>query len=203
MSIRTVTCPFCNAAANVPMAMTNIKCPSCGQVWNVNRPPAAGAPNTEEVEEEEESGGIHPLIFAGAAGACVFVAMIGIFLASMIPGQKKKPEPEQVAAVAAEPEPYREIDLPESVRKRLYWDYRLMVKSSTEKKLMVPKESYTYKQVKGTMQGIVDREVKHFALLHNITEEEVLQVVAEGNAKKWPGSPKHQPWESPPPEEQP
>lgn len=34
----------------------------------------------------------------------------------------------------------------------------------------------------------VDCEITHFSLIHEITEEDVRQIIAEGDAKQWPGS---------------
>jgi len=41
-----------------------------------------------------------------------------------------------------------------------------------------------------TLEKVVDREITHFALIYKVTEDDIMQIVAEGDAKKWPGSKK-------------
>ena len=196
MSIRRVNCPACKSVANVPATMTDIKCPSCGQVWNVNQPQAAAPTSTPTSSGDQANS--NAAVLAGVAGAVVMLAILGISLvlflpvtedATTDPVSNSKPEEIDVAVVES-PSSYREVDLPESTRKQIYWDYRLMAKSSIEKKLMIPKDSPVRSSVEGMLQKTVDREVKHFSLLYNISEDDVMQIVAEGDAKQWPGSKK-------------
>ena len=53
---------------------------------------------------------------------------------------------------------------------------------------MILKDSPVNKALQSTLGKINDREVTHFSLIHKITEEDVMQIVAEGDAKQWPGS---------------
>ncbi len=196
MSIRRIHCPACNATANVPATMTNIKCPSCGHVWNVNQPSAPAASRTHPTDTDEAGNGANAAVFTVVAGAVVLLAIAGILLVLFLPGEDQGAATPDVDAVqsAAPSDPavasYREVDLPEETRKKIYYDYRRMAKSSIEKKLPVPKDSPVRKSVEGMLRKTADREVTHFALLHNISEEDVMQIVAEGDAKQWPGSKK-------------
>ena len=196
MSIRRVNCPACKAAANIPATMTNVKCPSCGQVWNVNNPDAA-APRAKSkaTAEDESSNGGNAAMVAVISGAVVLLAIAGIALVLFLPDAAKEPPeaPTSSEVVTAEPtadEPpsYREVDLPESTRQKIYSDYRRMAMSSIEKKLMIPKDSPVRNSVEGMLTKTVDREITHFALVYKISEEDVMQIVAEGDAKQWPGS---------------
>ena len=197
MSIRRVNCPACKSVANVPATMTDIKCPSCGQVWNVNQPQAAAPTSTPA--SSDNRGNSNAAVFAGVAGAVVMLAILGISIALFLPGTEDTKPQDPVSNTASEevevavvegPPSYREVDLPESTRQKIYWDYRLMAKSSIEKKLMIPKDSPVRSSVEGMLQKTVDREIKHFSLLYNISEDDVMQIVAEGDAKQWPGSKK-------------
>ena len=202
MTIRRVNCPACKAVANVPVTMTNIKCPSCGQVWNINQPQAAAPAAAPGGESQSADHAHHAVIFAGVAAAVVLLAIVGISLVLFLPGKKEPAEKNSgrqeinpaaastnVAAADAPPS-YREVDLPESTRQKLYWDYRQMAASSIEKKVMIPKDSPVRTSLDGMLKQTVEREIKHFSLLYNISEDDVMQVVAEGDAKQWPGSPK-------------
>ena len=78
--------------------------------------------------------------------------------------------------------------MPESTRKTIYLDYRKLVGSSTEKKVMIMKESPVNKGLQGMLGKTVDREITHFSLIHQISEDDVRQIIAEGDAKQWPGA---------------
>ena len=209
MSIRSVNCPKCGTAANIPAAMTNVRCSSCGTVWNVNQPTAATpASSPSRTSSEDDSGGSasqHQLaLFAGVGSVLALLAIAGIAIAFFV-GVPEEPAPEPVVqkpvqpvAVVEEPpvevEPnYREVKLPESTRKLIYREYRMLVSSSTEKKIPVMKGSPVERTLSHTLGKTVDREITHWALIHNITEDDVMQIVAEGDAKRWPGSRKPDP----------
>ncbi len=197
MSIRRVNCPACKAAANIPATMTNVKCPSCGQVWNVNNPEAAApaARRPKATAQAKGSNGGNAAVIAVVSGAVVLLAIVGIALVLFLPQADKEPAEKPASSEIATAEPavvqppsYREVDLPESTRRKIYSDYRRMAMSSIEKKLMIPKDSPVRNSVEGMLTKTVDREITHFALENNISEEDVMQIVAEGDAKQWPGS---------------
>ena len=196
MSIRRVTCPSCHASANVMATMTNIKCPSCGAVWDVNNPvaakPAAAEPDTES------SGETNVPLIAGLAGVVVFLAIAGLAIIFLLP-TKDQQAPAEVEAAPSDTQvaTYREVKLPESTRQKIYFDYRRMVASSTEAKLLIPKGSPVQVRLQETLEKVVDREITHFALIYKVTEEDIMQIVAEGDAKKWPGSKKPEKKKSP------
>jgi hypothetical protein len=191
MSIRRVTCPSCHASANVMATMTNIKCPSCGAVWDVNNPVAVKPAAAEQAEEPSSDS--HVPLIAGLAGVVVFLAIAGLAIIFLLP-TKDPPAPSQVDAVPSDTAvaTYREVKLPESTRQKIYFDYRRMVASSTEAKLLIPKGSPVQVRLQETLETIVQREITHFALIYKVSEDDIMQIVAEGDAKKWPGSKKQE-----------
>ena len=219
MSIRRVTCPGCGTQANVPAAMTNVKCPSCGMVWNVNQPVAAkqaapepapkaapkahtktpkktAAPTATKTADVQGSG--NAAMIAGLVGGGVMlVAIMGIGI--VIVNRSPTNEPAETASAAVEveetikpamPVEYREINKPEAVRKRIYNDYRQVARTTIEKPLVVPQGTAVRGSLEGMLQKTFDRELTRFAALHDITVEDVQEVIKEGDAKQWDKSPR-------------
>tara|TARA_R110002049_G_scaffold72490_7_gene187590 strand:- start:173153 stop:173752 length:600 start_codon:yes stop_codon:yes gene_type:complete len=190
--------------------MANIKCGSCGAIWNVNNPAASSAATQASSRKPQrstlknsssDSANSHMKVLAiSIGGLLVLLALVGIGIAMFVSGSPEpvaepiaQPQPPTVAA-APKPVPvqtaptFREVDLPESTRQAIYLDYRKLVESSTEKKVMIMKESPVNKSLQNMLGKTVDREIVHFALIHKISEDDVLQIIAEGDAKQWPGS---------------
>ena len=204
MSVRTVKCPGCGATSNVPVGMANVKCGSCGMIWNVNQPAAARVSrSTAQGSPKASSSANNHVAFlaAGIGGLLGVLALVGVAIAFFVrsspePLAEPAPPPAPVAPPAvtaqATPKPpvptYREVDLPESLRKGIYLDYRKLVGSSTEKKVMIMKDSPVNQSLQSMLGKTVDREITHFSLIHKISEDDVRQIIAEGDAKKWPGA---------------
>ncbi len=94
-----------------------------------------------------------------------------------------KPPAQQSLTVATEP--FREIDLPESTRQQIYRDYRTAKGSAVGQPIPMPKEWASRKAVDATLGNIVDRELTLHASIHNIQVDDVVEIIKEGNAKKW------------------
>lgn len=200
MTIRRVTCPGCGAAANVPMAMANVKCPACGMVWNVNQsvaetPSSTARPTREEAAETPESAatGTAALIAGLIGGAMFLVAMVGVLLVVL----NRNPDPAQVSVVEPEetikparPAPYREINLPEEQRRRIYNDYRQVARTTVEKPLVLPQGTQARALLEDTLDKTFERELTRFAALHDISVDDVREVIKEGDAKVWDDSPR-------------
>lgn len=199
MSIRRVTCPACGAAANAPAAMANVKCPGCGTVWNVNNPvvpkkQAAQAEGGEKTEPEGRSE-VTVAMFAGlVGGVMLLMMMIGLFV-FLLGG---KPDPKSSTAEAqvedtikpAIPEEYRVVNLPEEARKRLYDDYRKVARTTVEKPLILPQGTRPRQSLEDMLQKTFDRELMRFAALHDISVDDVKEVIKEGDAKQWDDRPR-------------
>ncbi|NND95819.1 MAG: hypothetical protein HKN47_00650 [Pirellulaceae bacterium] len=189
--------------------MTNVKCSACGTVWDVNNPVAAKRPSKTSAKSsggksaDEKSSGDRGKTKSGgknqttmiaiAGGSFAALVIAGISVVLLTGGDKDSAnEPASQTAVAepAAKPTYRVVDLPESTRKKIYSDYRKTASSSVEKKLMIPKDSIARQTVEKTMGALVAREVTHFSLLYNISEDDVMQIVAEGDAENWPGKKK-------------
>jgi ribosomal protein S27E len=199
MSIRQVNCPGCGAAANVPAALTNIKCPSCATVWNVNNPgaaqlsPDARRAQPKPVSEDERQSSANLAIVGGLIGAGMFLLAI-IGLGIVVLNRDSKPAAASAAVEETikprEPEEYRVVDLPEPTRKRIYDDYRKVARTTVEKPLAVPQGTKIRQDLEVMLQKTFDRELMRFAALHDITVDDVKEVIKEGDAKAWDGSPR-------------
>jgi hypothetical protein len=177
-------------------------------VWDVNNPPAtkpkpakestSANPAAKSKSAAAKKRQTAMIVLASSVFGLFAIAAIGIVLFTG-GDEEPKPDPQPQATQIAEPPkakgPYRVVDLPESTRRNIYRDYRLTAGSSVEKKVMVPKDSVAAKTLAKTMGAHLDRDITLLALLNNISEEDVLQIVAEGDANGWPPQ-KKQPKES-------
>ncbi|WP_419189168.1 hypothetical protein [Stieleria marina] len=182
--------------------MANVKCSQCGTVWDVNNPPKskpAAQPATDSTPTPKTKSAASKrrqtamIALAGSLFSLLALAGLGIILFTGGDEPQQEQAPPVVAEAPVEKGTYRIVKLPESTRKKIYHDYRLASGSSVEKKVMVTKDSVAAKTLGKTMNLIMDREVTHMALLNNISEEDVMQIVAEGNAEGWPPKKKAKP----------
>lgn len=202
MSLRSVQCPGCQAVANVPAAMTSVRCPSCGTVWNVNNPAQAtlsaaakqaSAQAAPPKVDDDESSVSNTVIIAGVlAGAFIF--MVAIMGVAVVVLNRESPEPVAVepedTIKPLEPEEFRVVNLPEEQRKRIYDDYRKVARTTVEKPLALPQGTKIRKNLEVMLQKTYDRELNRFAALHDITVDDVQEVIKEGDAKNWDTSPR-------------
>jgi len=202
MAIQRLKCPQCGKGVNVPAAMASVKCPSCGRIWKIN-----DDSDTDEVEESAEKvkqkrkpSRLTALLPVVLAGMLVVAAVAGgswwwinrepppptmaEYMAANRPGGQTGTQPSG-QPVAAAAEPYREIDLPESQRKQIYADYRTAVKGTVGKPLPIPQASVAKQALDATMAAMLEREVRRFAAAHDVTEDDIAEVIKEGNAKQW------------------
>ncbi|WP_186776565.1 hypothetical protein [Rubripirellula reticaptiva] len=186
---------------NVPVAMANVKCPSCATIWNVDNPGAAqisaDAKQQKQLAEaavETDSGNkVNFAIIGGlVAAGMVLLGIIGVsvMLISQTPAPSEIESPEAETIKPRIPEPYREVDLPESERMAIYADYRAVAKTTVEKALILPQGTRVRKNLEVMLEKTYDRELVHFSLLHNIEVEDVLEIIKEGDAKVWDDSPR-------------
>lgn len=199
MSIRQVNCPGCGATANVPIAMTNVKCPGCATVWNVNNPAAAQvsaaareAASDVPTSEEQDKTTAHVALIAGlVGGAMLMMAMFGLAIIILNRDYEPSASTELEETIKPrEPEEYREIRLPEATRRRIYKDYRTVARTSVEKPLPLPQGTRARQSLENTLQLAFDRELKRFAALHDVSVDDIQEVIKEGDAKAWDESPR-------------
>jgi predicted RNA-binding Zn-ribbon protein involved in translation (DUF1610 family) len=199
MSIRSVTCPGCGAAANVPATMASARCPACGMVWNINQPneskrSSAAGPPTQSTDNSTRSDSSAALALVGLiGGGIVLMALVGtmfvIFNRDAPPAAVVTTEAEPTIE-PGEPASYRVVNLPEATRRRIYDDYRAAARTTTEKPLPLPQNSPARKLLEDTLQKTLDRELTHFAVLHNIEVDDVREIIKEGDANDWDPSPR-------------
>ncbi|WP_149498423.1 zinc ribbon domain-containing protein [Roseiconus lacunae] len=203
MSIKRLTCPGCGQSVNVPASMAKAQCPGCGQVFSTTQPvaspakrvapsPAAAKGQRDGATSADES---KMLQWVLVLGVC-FVAMGVLIVLTYFRVSGEKEQSKQAAEVAAAAEAkaeeearrnieYRVVDLPESTRMKIYRDYTAMTDSMGRNSKKVPSSGAAGKAFNQLMQTTADREVTHFALNHNISEEDVMQIVLEGQANDW------------------
>jgi hypothetical protein len=199
MTIQHVKCPKCRTGANIPVAMATVRCPKCAHIWNPNEP--------EDSEEDPDnpssasgskrmSGSSAKLVkvVGGVVGALLVLAIVVGAVRYLTQsdsrtgqplGQASNPAPAARPTPVATPEPYREIKLPESTRQQIYRDYRTAAGSSVEKPIPLPKDWDSRKALDATLNKVLERELTLHASMHNIEVDDVIEILKEGNAKKW------------------
>ncbi len=190
MSVKQVTCPKCRSTLNVVASMTSVQCSSCGTVFN----PAAPATSRAAVpshEPQSSDSGMDPtlqwLLMGGMAGL-ILLGVVGVILFSMNTPPPPPPPPVVKAPLDESidlPDDYKVVDLPLATKKRIYLEYNQMIESSFGKADKVPKSGVAGQQLRGMLTETVNREIRHFALLHNVSEEDIRNVIAEGKAEGW------------------
>ena len=124
-----------------------------------------------------------------AGGVLALLVLLGVGVALMS-GSTKKPAATEQPTTAQPTEKvklvYRTVKLPESQRKKIYYDYRQVAASSVEKTAFLPKKSATGRGLQNTMEAIVKRELTQLALIHKISEDDIQQIILEGQDKDWP-----------------
>lgn len=220
MSTRTVRCPKCDAVANIPAAMVNFRCGTCGHVWNVGQSsaqpssvtPAGGGVKRVPDAADQLAGPDESATAKSSSNTSAAVAMIAFVLVGMAvmgvlgvlvldimdsPGSEDGTAANQTSSSISteetikprDPEPYREVRLPEDQRKRVYGQTREVARTTVEKPLPLP-QGNARKMMEDTLQKIFDRELNALAALHNVTYEDVLEIIKEGDAKNWDPSPR-------------
>lgn len=199
--IKSVSCPKCNHTVNVPAHIQTVKCSKCGAVYNVNKeddeeaaPDAASrAAGPMDAKRQSKKGGAGKLI----AGVLIGLIVIGGLVGGGYYWWSNQPEEVAAAPAPAEPDEddvvwvapeYREVDMPEGDRKRIYMDMRKTAVSNIEKPLLLigpPRD-----MMERSLQAIYDREIQTQAALHDVKVDDIQQIVNEGDAKKWDPSPR-------------
>ena len=206
MSIKQVTCPSCRTAMNVMSSMASAKCQSCGQVFSVNAPAtttpqqSGGAPRKSPQRADSDSNKMVPwLVFGGVF--LVAIGGIGIMTFALRGGgdstrsEPAAPAPqtdttaEQIGETGSEqdagPPTYKIVELPEGTRKKIYLEYNAMMDSSLGKAKRIPKSGVAGQSLRNMLGETVDRELTHMALVYGIEEDDIQEIIAEGNHKGW------------------
>jgi len=198
MSIQHVKCPKCRTGANVPVAMATVRCPGCAHIWNPNEPESEGDQGVDAPAKKKSKGsGGNARLVRNIIGALLLVGIVGgaawYFTQSESSGssetlltQQARPSArQQPVAIATPAEPYREIKLPELTRKQIYRDYRLASKTTVEKPIPLPKKWDSRAAVDATMSAVLENQITLHANINNVSNEDIAEVIKEGNAKKW------------------
>ncbi len=182
--------------------MTNVRCPSCATIWNVGNPGAAQIPagvkqaqaESESTSGDDGSGNTAVIIVSLVCGAMFLIAIVGIGILIL----SRTPDPSVVAQQQQQeetikprvPEDYRVIRLPEATRRRIYDDYRKVARTTVETPLPLPENWRIREGLEDTLEKTFERELMRFAALHDITVDDVKEVIKEGDAKQWDTSPR-------------
>lgn len=198
MSVRQVQCPACKATANILVTMTNVRCPSCSHVWNTTDPKASApqpTPAKSKAQQDEEEATNEKAILASViGGAIALLVLVGLLFFFVLGGKNNNDGAAADSSNTNEPAetntaPKRQYKVVEKLsvdtRKKLFREYKQMAATTIDKKIPIPSKSPVHGAVKNMLNKTADRELRHFSLLYNITENQVLDVVAEGEDKSW------------------
>lgn len=215
MSVRAVQCPQCGTTSRVPAVVVHARCPSCGEVFHAETaspggkaaggrrsPAGGGASPGQSTNSSRGHSSTGPIVaVVSGVGAILIIVLAGL-LYWVFRSQPSTAEPQVEAAAEASAadkpvlqEPTQAeldalviVDLPEETRRRIYDQVRKTAVMSVEKPLMMPE------QIRGsterTLQGVYDESLQQLAALHDVSVEEVEQIVVEGDTKNWDPSPR-------------
>ena len=82
-------------------------------------------------------------------------------------------------------ESFRVVKLPEEHRRRIYAQTRKTAKVTTEKPLLLPKGGAVRQSLENMLQDTHDMGLGQIAALHDISVEDVSEIIKEGDAKQW------------------
>ena len=85
---------------------------------------------------------------------------------------------------------YRVVQLPETTRRNIYDDLRAAARTSTEKPLLIPQGTGVRRSVEGMLDKTFEREISRYAAMHDVTVDDIQQIIAEGDAKDWDPTPR-------------
>ena len=128
-----------------------------------------------------------------AGGAVMLLAITGVIVVVLFttpPPSAADSDQVEETIKPSEPQEYRVVNLPEETRRRIYDDYRTVARTSVEAPLALPQSGKLRRTMEGTLEGVFERELARFAALHDITVDDVKEVIKEGDAKGWDPSPR-------------
>lgn len=211
MAIQRVQCPKCQTTMNVAGNMATVQCSGCGNVFPTSPTEAADmAVDPTEVAvkamaSRADDGGDSfsatkaqkTLVACGLAGFLILLFVFFLFLRSthstdQSAGSASGSESSASASTspvqvsdAKEDLSFRVVNVSEAERKRLFREYRTMEKSGFGKAKRIPKGGKAGQSLNNMLSGIADREAELMALNNRLSEDDILQIVAEGKAKGW------------------
>ncbi len=202
MSVKTILCTKCRTSMNVPAAMQSIRCSSCGHVFAAAAAANAAAAERDEAVLRDAAGPTEDtsdeskhddstMLFVAVGGALVFVALlcvVGIWTLTSGDDSAKVAEeelkPVLQEATAEELAALRIANIPEEQRRRIYDDIRASARTTTERALMVPGSNVRAK-LEDMLDATHENTIRQLAALHDITVEQVRDIVIEGDVKNW------------------
>lgn len=202
MAIKTVSCPQCGTRLNVPATMGAAKCSSCDHVFSTTQPQAEKATkpigSSVRSESNPDDANWAAWIVAGGVFVLAVIGIIGLVLFGGDTSGNPDSLPASETAVASESPvqksdsadsisagDYREVDLPESTRRKIFREHKAMIASSFGKANKIPKGGAAGQALGNMLGATVDREITRMALIYGISEDDIDQVVLEGKAKGW------------------
>ena len=190
------TCPHCQKSVSVPAGVVQARCSSCGQVFA----PMAATKTEPKPPPEPQPGAIPaaagpPAAIIGA-GIAVFLLLSVMAVGAIVLVNRSRTAASEAAAAEAaanEVAPSRQTqakltiaDVPEPRRKEIYVMVRQSAKSSVERTLPAPKGSKLEATLSNLTENVHEYSQSQIAALSDVTQQQIDQIVAEGNAKGWP-----------------
>lgn len=198
---RTVSCTACGAQVTIPASIVQARCASCGSVFTPTAPVKKAATQTQSAATPASSNQAI-LLACVVLGGLLLISLVGASTLIFSSEEPAKAEPvvsssggeneENEPTVFPDPSEvvFREIRLPEATRRAIYKDYRSAARTTIEKPLPLPSGSPPRAALEAMLQQTLDREISRFAALHNVTIEDIGEVINEGDAKRWDPSPR-------------
>ncbi|TWT93591.1 zinc ribbon domain-containing protein [Neorhodopirellula pilleata] len=204
MTVRSLSCPQCKTSINIPAAMQTARCPACGKVFATSAGGSNPTPSGSHSDalkqandsQENQAGGksSDPIMIYASVGGALLLLMIAGVAGVLLFAPTRSPVETESTAEATQPvlrEPTEEelasltiVKIPEDRRRRIYDEMRATAKITTEKPLMLP-DGRVRTSVEGMLEDTSEYSIKQLAALHDVSEQDVRDIVTEGDLKNW------------------
>ena len=133
------------------------------------------------------------MLYAAVGGALMLLMITGVAGVLLFSPTQSQVDKEQNAELAQPVlrEPTEEelaaltiVKIPEERRRRIYEEMRATAKITTEKPLMLP-DGRVRTSFEGMLENTYDYSVKQLSALHDVSEQDVRDIVVEGDLKNW------------------
>lgn len=217
MDVRSVRCPQCGSNINAPAHLARVRCGGCQHVFS---PADAEKQASQSIRREAKPATqTKPIPIALIAGVLAGLLILGTTLAglawigtrsseadasgstTLAAADSSNPSPSQ-ATLAGGSEPVfpeaseQEIArlkiarLPESKRKQVYKMIRDTAVTSIEKPILAPDGSPPRIAMEKMLEATYQNSLRQIQALHDITPEQIQQIIAEGDMKVWDKRPR-------------
>lgn len=197
-SVPQFTCPGCGQLCRGPVAPV-----AAATSGHPGSPPAK---ISHQSAKDDRSGGAkgkakgnrNAIYAAAAIGAAVVMLLFIAATFFVLPGGGSDAADRETAQIDLKAEAdaaaeqarrdaivYRQVDLPEETRRRLFTDLNKTKSTTVDAKIPLPKDSQTRKFLDSNFEKLLDREIEMQSIMNKVSPEDLREILKEGDAKAW------------------